>query len=100
MSISAWQCGHLPFLPATLAGVRTSLPHDLQSNSIEPEAAGFDGLAGDSRMAARFRFFIASGAADVELGIRNFDSQLGHWPIFPAADAGVETLCWQLGQKN
>ena len=27
MSFVAWQCGHFPFLPALVSGVRSSLPH-------------------------------------------------------------------------
>ncbi|MDP7020492.1 MAG: hypothetical protein QGG36_32130 [Pirellulaceae bacterium] len=40
---TAWQCGHLPFLPAAEAGVFTDWPHSRQGNSIVLELDAGEG---------------------------------------------------------
>jgi hypothetical protein len=100
MSTTARQCGHLPFLPAAEAGVRTSCPHWAQKNSITGAAAG----AGAGRCGVRGGggSFLGGGrrAGAGAAGICTTARHCGHLPLLPAAESGVRTNWRHDGQAN
>jgi hypothetical protein len=95
------QLGHLPFLPAMLAGVRTELPHRTQWNSmVSDDSAGAMGLRPTDASAGRsLRESCGSVAADAA-GIVNTVPQPGHFPFLPAMAAAMRTGRPHCGQGN
>lgn len=98
------QAGHFPFLPMALAGVLTVCEQAGQGNSMNSG----DGIACSVAGASGFRHLvvgclgsgssaigsIAAGtfAADsLAAGMATIALQCGHFPFFPAAEAGVDT---------
>lgn len=86
------QCGHFPFLPAAVRGVRTTCPQKVQKNSIGPVSAV--GLVATARAAG----CCAAGVCIAGICITAW--QLGHFPFLPAAASGVRTSWLHCGQGN
>ena len=110
---TAWQCGHFPFLPAALIGVRTVCPHDAHGNEITaPPAAELPAPGPLSPVpcplawAAGFGAALGSGvrpataAGWLTSGIWPIVPQCGHFPFLPAAASGVRTSWPHAVQEN
>ena len=91
------QVGHLPFFPAAPGGVRTVLEHRGHGNSIRPRFAA--AFAWPVAAADWPSFPVGSRGVD-RSGICTTTPQFGHFPFFPAVEAGVRTGNRQWGQEN